>query len=220
MKVYLGPYRYRWISNIHDRWMNRKYAETWYEMDEDKYAWMDKFTYKLERGLQTIYNKTINKYLDKAQRKVKIRVDGYDVWGADHTIAMLVHPLLLKLKENKHGAPYVDDEDVPEHLRSTAAKPKEHEWDTDDNHEARWDWVLDEMIWAFEQCAKEDTGDDQFYSGEVDWTFVKEEDGKYSRMEYGPNHTFKIDEEGKKAHYDRIKNGHKLFARYYFSLWD
>jgi hypothetical protein len=76
------------------------------------------------------------------------------------------------------------------------------------------------MIWAFEQCAKEDTGDDQFYSGEVDWTFEKEEDGKYSRMEYGPNHTFKIDEEGKKAHYERIKNGHRLFGKYYFSLWD
>jgi hypothetical protein len=53
----------------------------------------------------------------------------------------------------------------------------------------------------------------------VDWKFVKEDD-KYSRMEYGPNHTFKIDEEGKKAHYDRIKNGHRLFGRYYFSLWD
>jgi hypothetical protein len=199
--------------------MNKKYAETWWDMDDDKFSRMDRIVHKLERGLQTIYNKTINKYLDKAQRKVKIRVDGYDVWGADHTIAMLVHPLLLKLKENKHGAPYVDDEDVPERLRSTAAKPKKDEWDIDDNHEARWDWVLDEMIWAFEQCAKEDTGDDQFYSGEVDWKFVKEDD-KYSRMEYGPNHTFKIDEEGKKAHYDRIKNGHRLFGRYYFSLWD
>jgi hypothetical protein len=133
---------------------------------------------------------------------------------------MLVHPLLLKLKETKHGAPYVDDEDVPEHLRSTAAPPKKDEWDTDDNHSNRWDWVLDEMIWAFEQCAKEDTGDDQFYSGEVDWKFEKEEDGKYSRMEYGPNHTFKVDEEGKKAHYERIKNGHRLFGKYYFSLWD
>jgi hypothetical protein len=219
MKVYLGPYRYRWVSKVHDRWMDKKYAETWWDMDENKYTWMDKFTYKLESALQTLYNKTINKYLDKTQRKVKIHVDGYDVWGADHTIAMLVHPLLLKLKENKHGAPYVDDEDVPEHLRSTAAPPKKDEWDIDDNHEARWDWVLDEMIWAFEQCAKDDTGDDQFYSGEVDWKFVKEDD-KYSRMEYGPNHTFKVDEEGKKAHYDRIKNGHRLFGRYYFSLWD
>jgi hypothetical protein len=220
MKVYIGPYHYRWISRIHDRWMNRKYAETWYEMDEDDYVGMDKFIYKLDRGLQTIYNKTINKYLDNAKRKVKIHVDGYDVWGADHTIAILIHPILLKLKKNKHGAPYVDDEDVPEDLRSTAAKAKEHEWDTDDNHFKRWDWVLDEMIWAFEQCAKEDTGDDQFYSGEMDWQFVKEEDGKLVRMEYGPNHTFKIDEEGKKAHYDRIKNGHRLFAKYYFSLWD
>jgi hypothetical protein len=220
MKVYLGPYRYRWISKVHDRWMDKKYAETWWDMDESKYSWMDKFTYKLERVFQTIYNKTINLYLDKAQRKVKIHVDGYDVWGADHTIAMLVHPLLLKLKENKHGATLVDDEDVPEHLRSTAAPPKKDEWDIDDNHFKRWDWVLDEMIWAFEQCAKEDTGDDQFYSGEVDWKFEKEEDSNYSRMTYGPNHTFKVDEEGKKAHYERIKNGHRLFGKYYFSLWD
>jgi hypothetical protein len=76
------------------------------------------------------------------------------------------------------------------------------------------------MIWAFEQCAKDDTGDDQFYSGEVDWRSEKEEDSNYYRMTYGPNHTFKVDEEGKKAHYDRIKNGHRLFGRYYFSLWD
>ena len=219
MKVYLGPYRYRWVSNIHDRWMNRKYAELWWDMSDDKFSRMDRIVHKLERGLQTIYNKTINLYLDKAQRKVKIRVDGYDVWGADHTIAMLVHPLLLKLKENKHGAPYVDDEDVPEHLRSTAAKPKENEWDTDDNHFKRWDYVISSMIWSFEQISKEDR-ESQFYSGEVDWKFEKEEDSNFSRLEYGPNHTFTVDRESLKKYENEIQRGLNLFSKYFHSLWD
>lgn len=58
--------------------------------------------------------------------------------------------MLKQLKETKQGAPYVDDEDVPEHLRKSAAPPTENEWDTDDNHFKRWDYVLDEMIFAFE----------------------------------------------------------------------
>ncbi len=160
------------------------------------------------------------KYLDKNERKIKIRIDDYDVWGADHTIALIVHPLLIRLKQKKHGSPHVDDEDVPEHLRSTAAPPKKDEWDIDDNTHARWDWVIDEMIWAFEQCSKDDKGDEQFYSGEVDWKFDKEEDSELYRMGRGPNHTFEVDHVGQKAHYDRIGNGLRLFAKYYFGLWD
>jgi acetylornithine/succinyldiaminopimelate/putrescine aminotransferase len=41
--------------------------------------------------------------------------------------------MLKQLQETKHGAPLVDDEDVPEHLRSTTAPPRENEWDVDGN---------------------------------------------------------------------------------------
>jgi hypothetical protein len=34
------------------------------------------------------------------------------------------------IKKDKHGAPFVDDEDVPEELKSTSAPPKENEYDT------------------------------------------------------------------------------------------
>lgn len=217
MKVYIGPYTYRWRSEIHTNYMNKKYG---YFDWSDSNTRFEKFLERLEDELQTIYNLTINKYLDKKERKVKIRVDGYDIWSADHTIALLVHPLLLKLKEHKHGAPYVEDEDVPEELRSTSAAPKENEWDTDDNHFKRWEWVLDEMLWAFEQCTKEDHGDDQFYSGDVDWTFKKDEATGLSKMGYGSNHTFKVDRAGKEAHHKRINNGLRLFGRYYMALWD
>jgi hypothetical protein len=58
--------------------------------------------------------------------------------------------MLKQLKETKHGAPFVDDEDVPEELKSTSAPPKKDDWDVDDNHFKRWDYVMDEMIYAFE----------------------------------------------------------------------
>jgi len=83
-------------------------------------------------------------------RKISIRIDKYDTWSMDSTLALIIHPMLIQLKQTKHGSPWIDDEDVPEELRSTSAPPKENEWDADDNHHARWDWVLDEMIWAFE----------------------------------------------------------------------
>jgi len=70
---------------------------------------------------------------NKRKRKIQIHIDNYDIWSADHTLALIIHPILLKLKTNKIGSPYVDDQDVPEHLRSTNAAPKEHEYDTDES---------------------------------------------------------------------------------------
>ena len=82
------------------------------------------------------------------ERKVEIQIDTWDSWGAGRTIAMIAVPILKQLQVTKHGSPYTDDDDVPEHLRSTAAKPKENEWDTDEFHPDSWEYVLSEMIWA------------------------------------------------------------------------
>ena len=90
------------------------------------------------------------------KQKTSIRIDRWDTWSMDHTLAHIVLPMLVQLKETKHGSPFVDDEDVPEELRSTSAPPKENDYDTDDNHHKRWDWVMDEMIWAFEQKQDDD----------------------------------------------------------------
>ena len=152
------------------------------------------------------------------QRKINVQIDKWDTWSADHTLALIIAPLLVKIKEDKQGSPPVDDADVPEHLRSTAAPSKENDWDIDDNWHLRWDYVLDEMIWAFEQDNND--WEQQYYSGEVDFQFEKIEGQKFSRMVDGPNHTFKIDQEGIKKHHERIKNGRRLFAKYYDALWD
>jgi hypothetical protein len=140
----------------------------------------------------------------------------------DNTLALIVVPMLEKLRENVVSGPSVDDEDVPENLRSTAAPALTEEQKncghTDDNWFKRWEWVLDEMIWTFKQHSN-DGWEEQYYSGEVDWSLVKSEDSSGPILVTGPNHTFESDSEGIKKHRERMQNGRRLFAKYYESLW-
>jgi hypothetical protein len=167
------------------------------------------------------------KFLDFVHPKIEyVKIDRYDTWSMDHTLAHMVLPMLKQLKATKHGAPCVDDEDVPEGigLRSTEAGPKENEYDTDDNHFKRWDWVLDEMIFAFE-CKMDDSWEDAFREGEIDWKSVPcawDEKGKPTmyEMQDGPKNTYKCDYDGMKIVHDRIQNGFRLFGKYYQALWD
>ena len=159
----------------------------------------------------------------KKKRRVKVRIDRWDTWSMDHTLALVILPMLRQLKETKHGAPFVDDEDVPEHLRSTAAKPLTQEQkDTghvDEYHEARWDSVLDAMIFSFESKL-DDSWEEQFHTGEYDFqTKVIDENGT-SELIRGPNHTATVDWEGRKAYEQRIQKGFMLFGKYYQALWD
>ena len=208
MKIYIGPYRHRWISNVYTNYMNRKYDYDW----NDNQTAFENFLEKLEDGLQGVYNATINKILDKRKdQKIKVRIDNYDVWSMDHTLSHIITPMLKQLKEQKHGSPWVDDEDVPEELRSTAAPPKENEYDTDANHEKRWDWVLDEMLWAFEQKQR-DHWEGDYYTYEDDPTNTE-----------GAGFGLKLvweDREGQEAHQKRMSNGFKLFGKFYEALWD
>lgn len=159
----------------------------------------------------------------KKKRKISIRIDPWDTWSMDNTLAHIILPMLKKLKEAKQGAPFVDDEDVPTELKSTSAAPKENEWDTDDNHFKRWDWVLDQMIFAFENKL-DDTWEDQFISGEAKWrskAIEWDENNKPKLYQFvkDPDDTYKIDIEGRQAYQDRISNGFRLFGKYYESLW-
>ena len=227
MKVDIGPYSgdlipvRRWEQN-YEFW--RK-PDTCY-LPEEEYTKIDKIVFGFFDKLSELV-RPLNRWSNNRKRKINIRIDNYDVWSADHTLALIIHPVLLKLKETKHGSPDVDDEDVPENLISTAAGPKENEWDTDDNHHLRWEYVISEMIWAFEQCTDDDHGDHIFHhnSDQLDITFVpiegsKDSEMKFNRQKDPTKPAYWVDEDGKKAHYERIKNGHRLFAKYYFGLWD
>lgn len=136
---------------------------------------------------------------EKRKRKVVVRIDKYDTWGMDHTLALIILPMLKQLRATKHGSPGVDDKDVPKHLRSTSAPTKEHEWDIDENFHKRWEWVMDEMIWAFEQIIDDDSGSQYFDHSTTPST---------------------VDSKGWQDHQKRINNGTRLFGVYYQGLWD
>lgn len=166
----------------------------------------------------TVLSKFLSWIHSRQQRKIKVEIDPWDTWNMDHTLALIVLPMLKQLKEKQHGAGHVDDKDVPKELRSTAAEPKENEWDTDSNHFARWEWVMDEMIFAFDSKV-DNSWEDQFQSGEHDIRWKKLENG-HSEMIKGPKDTFDIDMKGRMAYEKRIQNGFALFGKYYQNLWD
>ena len=201
MKVYINKYRYHWLSP----YTILEKVFFWKKIDYDDpfiNKWSDRLTPCCE---------WLQKFLDKIHPKINyVKIDYWDTWSMDHTLAYIIVPMLKQLKEDKHGAPMVDDEDVPEHLRSTNAKPKENDYDIDEFHFQRWDWVMNEMIWAFEQKLI-DNDDEKFFNwADVDRT--KPLSDQISQVE--------IDREGLDAHHDRKTNGYRLFGKYYQGLWD
>ena len=222
MKVYINNYRDHWLSP----YTILKSVCFWEKDDGVFYNLEDKPGHKYKKWINRLNPicMGIQKVLNYIHPKINyVKIDRWDTWSMDHTLAYIILPMLKQLKDSKHGAPNVDDEDVPKELRSIYAFPKE-EYDVDGNHFARWDWVLDEMIFAFE-CKNDESWQDAYRSGEIDWKSEAcgwDENGKATMYKHvdGPNHTYKCDYDGMKVVEDRIQNGFRLFGRYYSNLWD
>lgn len=245
MKIYLSEPRNHWISP----YTMLDYLFFWTEWSKCR-RWTLEQTLedqaRIQRGEKSQYvehpdwvdkasdyltpvSRAIKWVLDRVHPEIKvIKIDRWDTWSMDYTLTPIILPMLKQLKETKHGSPFVDDEDVPEHLRSTAAPPKENEWDTDANHHDRWDWVMSEMIFAFEHKA-DDSWQDQYRSGEIDFVSVPVDingnvvpkgEHTYYRMDRGPNDTYVCDYDAIEKVEKRIQNGFRLFGKYYQALWD
>ena len=120
----------------------------------------------------------------RKNRAKRIKIEAFDTWSMDHTLAMIIHPMLVQLKETTHGYP-------------------------SELTEERWNEILDEMIWAFEQKNR-DHWEDDYYG-----PYIESEDKRelFGRFEW-------IDDEGRQKHQERMTNGFKLFGKYYENLWD
>ena len=224
MKIWKSCYRNHWISPytvleyvfFWTAWSkcgrNRGVIEDKDYVDHP--AWVEHVTGYIEPACRAI-----KWVLDLVHPQINyIRIDRYDTWSMDHTLTDIILPMLKQLQATKHGSPNVDDEDVPEYLRSHMAQPKENEWDTDSLWHMRWDWALNEMIWAFEQKVQDDA-EGQFFDHsayENDHVPIKE------WLADIKNRTSKVkyDEAGQRAWQDRKANGFRLFGKYYEALWD
>ena len=204
MKVNIGPYKTYYslyIGKTHDNQTIDKLIDLWNKIFCEKLP-INKWFLKINDILP--------------DRKVSIKVHDYDTWNIDHTLSLIITPLLKQLKETKHGAPLVDDEDVPDSIKSTSAKPEEKEYDTDEFWFDRWNYVIDEMIFAFESISGD--WESQFHHGEFDYSFKETEKDGFKTIEFNRDNYY-FDEKGHEACYERIKNGLRLFSKYYFGLW-
>ena len=205
MKVKVGDYPSRLVCNIHTNHMNKKYEGLSYE----NHTHEDHVLEVIEEVVQSVYNVFNWVWFDRRTQKVKVRIDKWDTWSMDSTLAHIVLPMLAQLKATKQGAPGVDNADVPKELRMSKKDMAQFAKDgsTDDKFFKRWDWILDEMIWAFNQKCRDDWEGD-FYEYKDDDT---EQHGVKLVWE---------DREGQKAHQKRMTNGFKLFGKYYENLWN
>lgn len=183
----------------------------------------------------------IGPYQDGDEDRIEeIHIDRYDTWNMDHTLALIIYPMLKQLKEEKQGAPNVDDEDVPEYLRMPEGWYEERynvNGETDPHFFDRWDWVMNEMIHAF-GSKLEDDPDFFFEDEEPQYEMTKlefkgignaqlrlfpDEDGSmedYELYEWVSGSRGRFDKEAYMKYHERISNGFRLFGKYYESLWD
>lgn len=184
MKVNIGPYT-KWIGP--------------YQL-ADKIPFLSEDTrWKIGEYLANTWVNDVCNWIDsKKRRKIKVVIHDYDTWNMDHTLALIILPMLKQIQATKHGSPLVDDEDVPEQLRYSDPRDTKTgepaKWGADNWVHYKWEWVLNEMIWCFEQWV-DDERDVKFFD------------------EGFPSQAYK-------DYYARLYNGFRLFGKYYANLWD
>lgn len=211
MKVKIGPFK-NWIGPYHIAeillfWVPKYKNNNRFEYSEayDRYVnRLGEWLAEDKNGNESLLTKLCLWIESKRERKIKIKIDPWDTWSMDSTLALIVLPMLKQLKETNHGYHNVDLEDVPVELRSITHEEYDdqlyfdwyHDKQFEDLGSARWDWVMNEMIWTFEQIVNDDdfaqfiTGFDSF------------------------------DSDNFKKHHERIDRGLLLFGKYYRGLWD
>jgi len=208
MKIYIGPYK-NWFGphQLAEKlcfWARKTVVDEYGSKDYPDYVFKlgEFLAYGKWRGIDDINFVNTNKddetllfrfllWIEtKRKRKTQIHIDPWDTWSMDHTLAPIILPMLKQLKATKHGAPFVDMPDRPEHLQ---CYKEPEDYNTDKFHFQAWDWVMDEMIYAFDCKANKDDVIMRFDS-------CRRED---------------MDKEQ-----ERISNGFRLFGKYFENLWD
>jgi hypothetical protein len=152
----------------------------------------------------------ISRLREDYTRSTKVEIHDSDVDNADYILAMIAAPLLEKLRQNKKGSGSIDDIDVPEILRSTSAPEPIHDSDVDENHHLRWDYAINEMIFAMREIANQRNTMDVFF----DHSKVDENSSFAEQID-----AIICDRIGLDAYDQRIQKGCELFGKYFQSLW-
>jgi hypothetical protein len=213
---WFGPYQ---LAEVLCFWVKKEHDEYGFDRTPD---WVHTFGEKLSNTWLSPFLQWVNDTRQKFPwNKDVVKIDYWDTWSMDHTLAPIILPMLKQLKATKHGYGMIEDEDVPKELSSIYAPAKES-WEWDGNAEKRYDWVLNEMIWSFEQLCDDDA-ESKFWitQPQMDWDAMKEPFpvGQKTR-EVTWKVEGKLDTEGLNAHNARVQRGLTLFGKYFRTLWD
>lgn len=165
------------------------------------------------------------------KRKINIQIDRFDTWSLDHTLALIILPAIIQLKETKQGVPgdfaEVGGEDYIEQC-SFDFYTETHAWAFNEKVK-QWDEVLDKIIWSFQQIINSEY-DKIYHHGHIDFDFVKSDtlyknpitkklEETYQMVDKNPEgHWYDII--GHQLHEERIQEGLTLFGKYFRALWD
>jgi hypothetical protein len=154
-------------------------------------------------------------------RKEKIKIHPYDAWNADHTLSLIIVPVLEQLKAVKQGHPLLDVEDFPEEMKLVHETWSDY---TPEQYEAMsqaWNLILDKMIWSHKQIAKNDDWDDFYITDDNKQVVEEEVDFKDALFEITGKRTHPVmNWDARAAYEERIREGLLLFGKYYQALWD
>ena len=141
---------------------------------------------------------TIPKPIPGEEHK-KIEVDDWDIWNVDYTLACVIHPVLLKYRENLTGYPELwEDGMITSHNYD-----RQLHFDIFDEKVERdylikkWKDTVDKMCRAFGMIVHKEDWEDTWL--DLGWSEARAKEQEY---------------------YKAIDEGLALFAKYYHNLWD
>lgn len=129
----------------------------------------------------------------KKERKISVRIDPWDTWNADHTLALIIEPMLIQLKATTHGFPTT--------MYDLVGVPVDEQWKATEEQTnsaiAKWEEILDAMIWSFHELNDDEDALSRLHKkhGEEWLTYVREYE-------------------------EKVQYGISLFGQYFQALWD
>jgi hypothetical protein len=196
MKVYIGKYRtFFSIYKLIDKLQKVGVKEDTCDKIGD---WFDRCLPFIQKGLVRL-DIWRNR---KSTQNSFVKIDYYDTWNVDGTIASIVAPLLKTFINEK-------DESYPGQF---------------ENYE-QWEEVMKKMLWSFEQLNAD--WESQFYEvtkSKISFNVIRDDKPGsgyqiFNRMNFDGDIT-RWAPRASEEHRKRIQDGLDLFAKHYFSLWN
>ena len=124
MKVKIGPY-----LNWYGPYQIADIVFFWTKAHDE----VDRWDYRLKEKFGNWLSNTkvldaCNWIHEKRKRTEIVKIHSYDTWSMDHTLSLIIHPMLVQLKNTNHGTPYTDDDDVPDLVKNTLSRHPEYQF--------------------------------------------------------------------------------------------